>query len=165
MLLLLLVIGIDLCESMLRHGRRKVKQHQLNHVALLKMDASCLEFEDDTFDAVAASLLISVVPDPRRVLQEMTRVCKKNGRVVLLNHFKNGNKLIAKVERLISPLCTQIGFRTDLALDPLLEGMPLVVQKKARVNPLRFWNLVQCLKVDGNGNGNGNGHLSHSKQG
>ena len=152
------VVGIDLCESMLRHGKKRVHEHRLDHVTLLKMDACRLEFEDNTFDAVSASLLISVVPNPRKVLQEMIRVCKENGRIVLLNHFSNGNKLIAKVERMISPLCTHIGFRTDLALDPLLEGMPLVIQKKAKVNPLRFWKLVQCRKVGGNGNGNGNGH-------
>ncbi len=101
--------------------------------------------------AVVAAYVISTVPDPRKVLLEMIRVCKENGRIVLLNHFSNGNKLMAIVERLISPLCVHIGFRTDLALEPLLEGMPLVIQKKAHVNPLRFWHLVQFRKANGNG--------------
>jgi phosphatidylethanolamine/phosphatidyl-N-methylethanolamine N-methyltransferase len=143
------IIGIDYCEAMLKRGWDKVRSHRLDHVQLLKMDASSLEFEDNTFDAVSAAYVISVVPDPRRALQEMIRVCKENGKIVLLNHFRNGNKLISRVERLISPLCVHIGFRTDLALEPLLEGMPLVIQKKAQVNPFRFWHLVQCRKANG----------------
>lgn len=151
------IVGIDLCESMLRRGQEKVHRHGLDHVNLVRMDARRLNFSDNTFDAVTAAMLISVVPDPRKVLLEMIRVCKENGRIVLLNHFSNGNKLIASVERLISPLCVHIGFRTDLALDPLLDGMPLVIQKKSRVNPLRFWHLVQCQKVKTHGNGHSNG--------
>ena len=144
------ITGIDLCDSMLKRGRDKVRRYVLNHVQLVKMDASSLQFEDETFDAVVAAYVISTVPDPRKVLLEMIRVCKENGRIVLLNHFSNGNKLISMVERMISPLCTHIGFRTDLALEPLLEGMPLVIQKKAHVNPFRFWHLVQCRKANGN---------------
>jgi phosphatidylethanolamine/phosphatidyl-N-methylethanolamine N-methyltransferase len=143
------ITGIDLCDSMLKRGWDKVKRYGLTHVQLLRMDASSLEFEDNTFDAVAAAYVISTVPDPRKVLQEMIRVCKENGKIVLLNHFSNGNKLISMVERVISPVCVHIGFRTDLALEPLLEGMPLVIQKKAHVNPLRFWHLVQCRKANG----------------
>lgn len=145
------VTGIDLSESMLKHGWERVKQHRLDHVRLIKMDATSMEFEDNTFDGVMAAYLISVVPDPRKVLNEMIRVCKDGGKIVLLNHFSNGNKLISTVERMISPLCVHIGFRTDLALEPLLDGMPLVIQKKARVNPFKFWHLVQCTKANGNG--------------
>ncbi len=149
------ITGIDLCESMLDRGQKKIAKHGLDHVTLMKMDATHLKFENNSFDVVTASLLISVVPNPRKVLLEMIRVCKEGGKIVLLNHFGNDNKFIAMVERLISPLCVRIGFRTDLALDPLLEGMPLIIQKKAKVNPLRFWHLVQCQKISSNGNGNG----------
>ena len=144
------VTGIDLSESMLKRGWQRVKQHRLDHVRLIKMDATSMAFEDNAFDGVMAAYLISVVPDPRKVLHEMIRVCKAGGKIVLLNHFSNGNRLISTVERMISPLCVHIGFRTDLALEPLLDGMPLVIQKKARVNPLKFWHLVQCTKANGN---------------
>jgi phosphatidylethanolamine/phosphatidyl-N-methylethanolamine N-methyltransferase len=142
------IVGIDICYSMLKRGHERIRQHLLSHVELIRMDASSLQFEDNFFDAVVGSMVISVVPDPRKVLREMIRVCKEDGRIVLLNHFSNGNKVISGVERMISPLCTRIGFRTDLALDPLLKGMPIVIQKKARVNPFRFWHLVQCRKAD-----------------
>ncbi len=143
------ITGIDLCEEMLKRGEEKVRQHMLDNVELVQMDASSLQFPDNTFDGVVASMVISVVPDPRKVMREMIRVCKPSGRIVLLNHFRNGNRLISRVERMISPLCTRIGFRTDLALESLLEGMPLTVHKKSNVNPFKFWHLVECRKVNG----------------
>ena len=141
------ITGIDLCESMLKQGSEKIRQYGLGHVQLEQMDATHLDFEDNTFDAVTASMLISVVPEPRKVFGEMIRVCKEGGRIVLLNHFCNGNKLMTRMERFISPLCTRIGFRTDLSLEHLTDGMPLTIHKKVKVNPFRFWHLVQCRKA------------------
>ncbi|MCA9465706.1 MAG: class I SAM-dependent methyltransferase, partial [Nitrospira sp.] len=94
---------------------------------------------------VMAAYVVTAVPDYRKVVNEMIRVCKPGGRIVMLNHFSNGNKVIAAVEKLISPLCKHIGFRTDLALNTVLEGTSLLVASKKKVNPLRFWHLVECV--------------------
>ena len=93
----------------------------------------------------SAAYVVTAVPDYRKVVNEMIRVCKPGGRIVMLNHFSNGNKVIAAVEKLISPLCKHIGFRTDLALNTVLEGTSLLVASKKKVNPLRFWHLVECV--------------------
>ena len=92
-----------------------------------------------------AAYVVTAVPDYRKVVMEMVRVCRCGGRIVMLNHFSNGNKLIAAVERVISPLCTHIGFRTDLSLNTVLEGTSLQVLRKEKVNPLGLWNLVECV--------------------
>ena len=60
-------------------------------------------------------------------------------------YVDNGNKLIAAVEKVISPLCKHIGFRTDLSLNTVLEGTSLLVARKEKVNPMRFWYLVECV--------------------
>ncbi|MCA9475614.1 MAG: methyltransferase domain-containing protein, partial [Nitrospira sp.] len=139
------VLGIDLSDGMLGHARRRVEQYQLSHVTLQRMDAGNMELADDSFDIVMAAYVVTAVPDYRKVVNEMIRVCKPGGRIVMLNHFSNGNKVIAAVEKLISPLCKHIGFRTDLALNTVLEGTSLLVASKKKVNPLRFWHLVECV--------------------
>jgi phosphatidylethanolamine/phosphatidyl-N-methylethanolamine N-methyltransferase len=63
----------------------------------------------------------------------------------MLNHFSNENKMVAAVERVISPLTKHLGWRTDLSLDNVLEGTELHVANKQNVNPLRFWALVECV--------------------
>ncbi|MGH7255175.1 MAG: hypothetical protein ACREI3_05300, partial [Nitrospirales bacterium] len=66
---------------------------------------------------------------------------------IMLNHFSNGNKLIAAVEKAISPLCKHIGFRTDLSLNSVLDGTSLMVARKEKVNPFRFWHLIECVNA------------------
>ncbi len=155
------VLGIDLSDGMLEHARRRVEQYQLSHVTLKRMDAGNMQLEDDSFDIVMAAYVVTAVPDYRVVVDEMIRVCKPGGRIIMLNHFSNGNKVIAAVEKWISPLCKHIGFRTDLALNTVLEGTSLIVASKKKVNPLRFWHLVECVnKKNGDEMAYANGYAS-----
>lgn len=154
------VIGIDFCEPMLEKGRQRVGQYQLSHIQLMKMDAMKMNFPDNSFDAVFAAYVISAVPDPHQVIAEMIRVCKVGGKIVLLNHFKNMNPFISSCEKAISPFTKKIGFQADLDLSALLNGKPLVVEKKRNVKPLNYWKVVQCTNrkgINGSGNGHGNG--------
>lgn len=155
------LVGIDLSDGMLEKARERVRMYGLEHVELSRMDAGQMEFTDDSFDTVMAAYVVTAVPDYRKVVTEMIRVCRPGGRIIMLNHFSNGNKLIAAVEKVISPLCRHIGFRTDLSLNHVLEGTSLLVARKEKVNPLRFWHLVECVNRKnghGSGNGHGNGH-------
>jgi phosphatidylethanolamine/phosphatidyl-N-methylethanolamine N-methyltransferase len=139
------VVGIDLSGGMLEKARERVRMHGLDNVELSRMDAGQMDFPDDSFDTVMAAYVVTAVPDYRKVVTEMIRVCRPGGRIIMLNHFSNGNKLIAAVEKVISPLCKHIGFRTDLSLNHVLEGTSLLVARKEKVNPLRFWHLVECV--------------------
>jgi len=139
------VTGIDLSAGMLQKARERVAAYRLSNVELYQMDAGNMTFPDDSFDTVMAAYVVTAVPDYRKVMAEMIRVCRPGGRIILVNHFSNGNKLIAAVEKAISPLCKHLGFRTDLALHHVLEGTSLQVAKKEMVNPLRFWHLVECV--------------------
>lgn len=66
------VTGIDFSEDMLAKARAKVKNLDLDHVQNLRqMDARNLDFPDASFDVVAAMHIISVVPEPERVMAEM----------------------------------------------------------------------------------------------
>lgn len=154
------VVGIDFCEPMLEKAKRRLGQYQLPHIELLKMDAMKMTWPDNSFDAVFAAYVISTVPDPHQVISEMIRVCKVGGKIVLLNHFQNGNRFISTCEKVISPFTKKIGFRADLDLGTLLTGKPLIVEKKQNMKPLNYWKAVQCTNqksANGNGNGNGNG--------
>ena len=139
------ILGIDFSEGMLEKARERIEEHQLDHVTLERMDAAQMGLDNDSFDIVMAAYVVTAVPDYRKVVNEMIRVCRPGGRIIMLNHFSNGNKVIAAVEKMISPLCKHIGFRTDLSLNTVLEGTTLVVERKEKVNPLRFWHLVECL--------------------
>ena len=80
------VTGIDLSSSMLKRARERVARKGLQNIELLEMDAAKLKFPDESFDVVYAPYVMSVVPDPVRVVHEMRRVCTRGGKIVLLNH-------------------------------------------------------------------------------
>src|SRR5438034_8264860 len=92
------VTGIDLSSSMLEKARERVARKGIWNVRLLEMDAADVKFAENTFDIVYAPYLISVVPDPVVVAREMRRVCRPGGRIVILNHFRSPNPLLASLE-------------------------------------------------------------------
>ena len=140
------VTGIDISEEMLRKGRERVRSHGLPNVSLELMDASNLAFQNDAFDHVLATYVISAVPDPVRTLLEMRRVCKPSGHLVVLNHFKSENPVLGALEEMLAPVCTRIGlFKIDLKLKPLLDRVALSPEQLHRVNLLNGWRLVRCI--------------------
>lgn len=145
--------AIDLSEGMLAKARWRVAELGLRHVSLLRMDAARMAFPDDSFDIVFAAYVITAVPDYRQVMREIIRVSRPGARIVLLNHFTNGSKLIAACERVLSPLCHHIGFRTDLSVQQVLDGAPVVLQRDERVRPLGMWHRVECSNAKHNGGG------------
>ena len=141
------VVGVDLSEPMLEKARERVIEKGLRNCRVMEMDAAKMAFPDESFDIVYAPYLISVVPDPVKVAQEMKRVCKKDGRVIILNHFKStDNTLLAKVETSISPLTVHIGFKSDLDLHGFLTQADLTPVSIDKVNLLNMWTLVTCKK-------------------
>jgi phosphatidylethanolamine/phosphatidyl-N-methylethanolamine N-methyltransferase len=140
------VTGIDLSEKMLRKAAQRLERHGVENVRLLQMDAEKMTFGDNLFDVVYAPYLISVVPDPVAVAREMWRVCRPGGRVVILNHFRSANPLVAAVERAISPFTVHIGFKSDLDLPAFLIQSGLEPTSIEKINIPRIWSLITCHK-------------------
>jgi phosphatidylethanolamine/phosphatidyl-N-methylethanolamine N-methyltransferase len=141
------VTGIDFSSSMLEKARERVVRKDVpRSVRLLQMDAADLKFADDTFDIVYAPYLISVVPDPIKVAQEMRRVCRPGGRIIFLNHFLSPNLFLSRVERMISPMTIHIGFKADLDLPAFLAQSDLKPISIEKVNFPRIWSLVTAVK-------------------
>jgi phosphatidylethanolamine/phosphatidyl-N-methylethanolamine N-methyltransferase len=139
------VTAIDLSSAMLEKAAERVKEHGLTNVTLLRMDAGEMDFPDNSFDIVIAAYVVTAVPDHRKLMKEMIRVSRPGGRLILLNHFTQESPIIAAVEKAISPICTRIGFRTDLSVDEVIDGWPLIKERDQRVKPLGMWHIVECV--------------------
>jgi len=136
------VVGIDLSSAMLKKARQKIKKLNLNHIELLEMDAMNLDFPDNTFDKVLISHVVSVVPDPFMAMSEVKRVCKKGGRIVIINHFKSKNKVMAGMEKIFNPVSKKIGWRSDLCLDEFIEKANLKVDRKYKLKKTDLWHVI-----------------------
>jgi phosphatidylethanolamine/phosphatidyl-N-methylethanolamine N-methyltransferase len=138
------ITAIDLSEAMLEKAASRVKEHALTNVKLMKMDAGEMDFPDSSFDTVIAAYVVTAVPDYRKLMKEMIRVSRIGGRLILLNHFTQEHPIVAAVEKAISPICVKIGFRTDLSVDEVIDGWPLIKERDERVKPLGMWHVVEC---------------------
>jgi phosphatidylethanolamine/phosphatidyl-N-methylethanolamine N-methyltransferase len=136
------VTGVDLSRAMLREAQKKIREHQLDHVSLIEMDAEHLAFPDDTFDVVIGAFVISVVPDPIQFLDEIKRVSKADGQIILINHFQSENKMMARFEKWVSPLCTKIGWHSDLALDYVVQQANLQIERIYSLSKIDLWKVI-----------------------
>lgn len=139
------ITGIDLSQKMLDRAKKRALAENLAHVRLLKMDATSLDFPDNSFDRVLAAYFISTVPDPVRVIQEMKRVCRPGGYLVFLNHFQHEQPILAFLEKHLSPLFYRIGFRTDLVVEDLMGRCGLEIESLEPVDFLGHWKAVRCI--------------------
>ncbi len=140
------ITGIDISEDMLKQAREKVNRNGGSNVELFRMDAADLSFEDGSFDRVLVPYLISVVPDPYKVVSEIIRVCKTEGLIVFVNHFQNSNPAVALLEKCLSPISKFVGFRLDLPMESVTDHYCLRVEKMERVNLLGLWHLIKLRK-------------------
>ena len=139
------VVGVDLSGGMLRQARRKITERGLEHATVFQADAMRLPFADDSFDHVFISHVISVVSDPIKLVQEAQRVAKPGSRIVLLNHFQSTNRFIALVEKWLCPLCTKLGWRSDLPLQDLIRETGLEIDYRYKLENIDLWETVVVM--------------------
>jgi ubiquinone/menaquinone biosynthesis C-methylase UbiE len=132
-------VGVDLSDEMLRHARERARELPFP-ATFVQADAAALPFPDATFDTVAVSLALCTIPDPAQALREAARVCRPEGRVVLLEHVRAPARPLAMAQRLLSPLNERaIGCHLDRDTFGLARSLGFVVQPIAS----RFFDIFQ----------------------
>jgi ubiquinone/menaquinone biosynthesis C-methylase UbiE len=103
-------VGLDLSRHML--ARASPRAASRSHTHLVRGDAGQLPLIDGHFDAVVLNLVLSVVPDGAACVQEVLRVLRPNGRVIVFDKFLPDGKLPSAARRLAN-LVTMC-FGTDI---------------------------------------------------
>ena len=142
------ITGIDLSPDMLDRARKRVADQKLGNVeALHEMDASQLSFADASFDAAVAMFLITVVPDPAKVLAEIARVVRPGGRIVLANHFSAEGGPRAAFEKWLSRFSASLGWNPEFPIERVLGRPEMRVVERRRLQPLGLYTLVVFDRV------------------
>lgn len=143
------VTGVDFSPEMLEKAKAKVAEHGLSNVTeLRRMDARTLDFADDTFDTVVAMYLVSVVPEPEKVVAEMARVCKPGGEVLILNHFAREEGTLARLERGFAPFADILGWHSDFPMERVLGHDALEVVEQREMPPFGMFTLLRMRKKE-----------------
>ena len=72
---------------MLKQAKKKLSCYE--NVVFKKADITSLKAKSNTFDVVVAGNVIHLLPDPRSALNELTRVCKHGGKLIIPTYINN----------------------------------------------------------------------------
>jgi len=146
------VTGIDLAPDMLARARQKIVDNGWRHLKVMEMNALDLKFPDNSFDYVMAFHVVTVVPDPVRMIAEVKRVCRPSGKIVIVNHFTSDVPVLGTLTRSMDPLTRWLGWRTDLQLKPFIATTGLIIENVYKINKTSLYTVVLARK-DSNSNG------------
>lgn len=136
------VVGIDISEGMLGKAGERIRDGGLGHASLALADAMDMPFADSTFDHILVSHVITVVSDPKRLLDQIKRVGKPGCRIVIINHFQSGYRPLAWLEKILSPFFVHVGWRSDLNIHELLQGAQLEVDFRYKIGNFDLWEIA-----------------------
>ena len=149
------LVGVDICEPMLRKARERVAELGLGHVeGLAVMDAQQLSLPDASFDVVVAQYVITTVPDPEATLDEFARVLKPGGEIVLVSRVGAEAGLRRALEQWFAPAARKLGWRTEFAWARYAHwadrthSMRLI--ERRAMPPFSHFSLIRFAKIDDN---------------
>ncbi|KOO51794.1 class I SAM-dependent methyltransferase [Viridibacillus arvi] len=112
------ITAIDYSPDMLGKAKTKFKG---SRIKFLEMDAQNMIFEEETFDYVVASLILSVVPDANKCFQEISRVLKYKGKVIIFDKFAPKNKKLSLPKLLLRPIISALGTDIGRSFEKLIQ--------------------------------------------
>jgi phosphatidylethanolamine/phosphatidyl-N-methylethanolamine N-methyltransferase len=144
--------GIDLSEPMLQRAKWRVRAKALGNVeALVVMDAARLAFPDAHFDAVVAPYVLTVVPDPHGSLDELARVVKPGGEIILVNHVGSGQGPMAWIESALAKCSAELGWQPEFAwsiLGDWIDSTPSVrLVERRKLPPFGLFTLARIARL------------------
>jgi phosphatidylethanolamine/phosphatidyl-N-methylethanolamine N-methyltransferase len=137
------VIGIDISHEMLEIARERADKLADRSIHLAAMNAEAMDFPDECFDCVAIPYVLSVTPNPERLVAEIRRVCRKGGTILILNHF-SGSRFWWFLERAVRSLANRIGFRSDFCFDEQILKYDWDILSVKKVN---FFGLSRLVAI------------------
>jgi|SRR6185312_11911832 len=141
------ITGIDISQEMLDKAQERIQEFNLQTRAeVIAMDAEQLTFPDANFDTVVAMYVASVVPNPEKFLNEITRVCIPQGNILIVNHFASKNTFINAIEKKLAPHRAKLGFHPDFPIETILNYPHFKLIETYRTNLCGYWKLLHLKR-------------------
>ena len=139
------ITAVDLSQAMLEIAHERARRLKLNATFLL-MDAESLGFDNEAFDTIVSSMSVCTFPDPIKVLQEMARICRKDGRILLLEHGRSNWTWLGRwQDRREESHATQLGCHWNREPLALIREAGLQVINSRRT----FFGIFHEIEVNG----------------
>ena len=141
------ITGIDLSPAMLAKARERAERHGLRNVeALLEMDVAQDYAGRGIVRCGGGDVCATAVPDPAAVMRECERVCRPGGKVLVLNHFSDGQGVRGFIEKVSAPAAASIGWRPEFPRDTIMVCERLELVEAQSLNPFGIMQLLRFVK-------------------
>lgn len=137
------VTGIDISTEMLARAHLRAHAMPERRISLVRMNAEALAFCDGAFDCVTLPYVLSVTPDPMKLVNEARRVCRYGGDIFILNHF-SGSRFWKPFEWMLGSTAGTVGFRSrfDYAENILVHDWMIL-----SIRPVNVMGLSKLIHV------------------
>lgn len=135
------ITGIDASTRMLKFAKKKLKKN----TPLYKMDASEIQFDNDSFDYTLLTHVLSTTETPQQILNEAIRVTKKNGKIFILNHFTPKNHL-RHMDQLFNPIAAYFKFQSYFNQSELEPINKATMIESISFGPFNYYQLIILKK-------------------
>lgn len=123
------ITAVDFSPEMLSKAKRAASHHSLNADFILS-DIEELEFKDHSFDTIVSTLSFCSYENPLRVLHKLSRWCKPEGNILLMEHGISSNFVASTVQKVLDPLLYRtIGCHHTRDMLGLISQTELTVQR------------------------------------
>lgn len=108
-------VGIEPDEKMRSVAQKRADHY---HLQIVEGDAQNLNFENDSFDTVVATLVFCSIPDPDKAIEEVYRVLKPGGSFLLLEHVRKNTPVAGWTLDHLTPFWKHVAGGCHLNRDP-----------------------------------------------
>lgn len=121
------ITAIDITPGMIHRLKKRAQKSGIVVNAMI-MDGQKLSFPENTFDCVILHLIVAVIPDPVKCLQEAERVLKAGGRVAVFDKFIQEGKKPSILRKIINIFSGILFSEINRSIHKLLKSTSFIIQ-------------------------------------
>ena len=95
---------------MINITNKKIKENKINNIETSIQDITQIQFKDNTFDVAITPNIIHLLDKPEQALQELKRIVKPNGTIIIPTYITKTNNNIQKTKK---KLLNLVGFNSN----------------------------------------------------
>lgn len=138
------ITATDITPSMI-HKLRNRNSRLKRRVRSIVMDGQSLDFRDNSFDFVILHLILAVIPDPSKCLQEAERVLRKGGQIAVFDKFVGKGKEVSRIRRSANLLTNFLASDITRDFESILESTRLKVISDEKAD---FDGVFRLIKLE-----------------
>jgi ubiquinone/menaquinone biosynthesis C-methylase UbiE len=123
------ITAIDFSPEMLKRAKNAADEYEIE-VEFIQSDVETLTFPPNSFDTVVSTLSLCGYDDPVGVFNRFSRWCRKDGRILLMEHGLSSNPFLSFLQKALNPLAYRlVGCHQNRDMMNLIRSSDLVVEK------------------------------------